>query len=45
MCSSDLTDVKRDEQLVAWFMDKYAALLEDPTVEVLYEKTDFGVGD
>ncbi len=39
------TDVKRDPQLVDWFMKKYAHLLEDPTVEVLYEKTDFGVGD
>ena len=43
--TNNSTDVKRDEQLVAWFMDKYAALLDDPTVEVLYEKTDFGVGD
>ena len=24
---------------------EYADLLEDPSVEVLYEKTDFGVGD
>lgn len=39
------TDVKRDPELVAWFMEKYAYLLDDPSVEVLYEKTDFGVGD
>lgn len=39
------TDVKRDQELVDWFMEKYAWLLDDPTVEVLYEKTDFGVGD
>ena len=39
------TDVKRDQALVDWFMDKYAYLLEDPAVEVLYERTDFGVGD
>ena len=39
------TDVKRDQELVDWFMEKYACLLDDPTVEVLYEKTDFGVGD
>lgn len=39
------TDVKRDPALVDWFMRKYASLLEDPSVEVLYEKTDFGVGD
>ncbi len=39
------TDVKRDEELVDWFMKTYDWLLEDPSVEVLYEKTDFGVGD
>jgi hypothetical protein len=39
------TDVKRDQELVNWFMKKYKDLLEDPKVEVLYEKTDFGVGD
>ena len=39
------TDVKRDPELVDWFMKKYAFLLDDPAVEVLYEKTDFGVGD
>lgn len=39
------TDVKRDNELVEWFMKKYEWLLEDPAVEVLYEKTDFGVGD
>lgn len=39
------TEVRRDPALVEWFMEKYAFLLEDPSVEVLYEKTDFGVGD
>ena len=39
------TDVKRDQELVDWFMEKYAWLLDDPAVEVLYERTDFGVGD
>lgn len=39
------TDVKRDPALVDWFMKTYAYLLDDPSVEVLYEKTDFGVGD
>ena len=43
--TNNTTDVKRDEELVEWFMDKYADLLSDPSVEVLYEKTDFGVGD
>lgn len=39
------TDVTRDQELVDWFMDKYAWLLDDPAVEVLYKRTDFGVGD
>lgn len=39
------TDVKRDSELVEWFMERYEWLLHDPAVEVLYEKTDFGVGD
>lgn len=43
--TNNSTDVTRDQKLVDWFMEKYAALLEDPSVEVLYEKTDFGVGD
>ena len=43
--TNNSTDVKRDQELVDWFMQKYADLLEDPSVEVLYEKTDFGVGD
>ena len=43
--TNNSTDVTRDQKLVDWFMEKYAALLDDPSVEVLYEKTDFGVGD
>ena len=44
MCfTNNSTDVKRDRELVDCFMNKYAYLLEDPSVEVLYE--DFGVGD
>ena len=39
------TDVKRDPELVEWFMNTYSDLLTDPRFEVLYEKTDFGVGD
>lgn len=38
------TPIKRDETLVKWFMQEYQWLLDDPTVEVLYEITDFGVG-
>lgn len=43
--TNNTTDVKRDDELVAWFMDKYRYLEDDPSVEVLYENTDFGVGD
>lgn len=43
--TNNTTCVTRDDELVSWFMDKYRYLLEDPSVEVLYENTDFGVGD
>ncbi len=43
--TNNSTDVKRDDALVDWFMKEYAYLQQDPTVEVLYENTDFGVGD
>lgn len=43
--TNNSTSVKRDTALVDWFMKTYHWLLEDPTIEVLYEKTDFGVGD
>ena len=39
------TAVKRDEELVRWFMEKYKCLDENPNIEVLYNNTDFGVGD
>ena len=43
--TNNSTEVMRDPELVEWFMDKYRHLLCDPQIEVLYEKTDFGVGD
>lgn len=43
--TNNTTCVVRDDELVAWFMEKYRYLLDDPAVEVLYENTDFGVGD
>lgn len=43
--TDNTTDVKRDPELVDWFMNTYSDLLTDPRFEVLYEKTDFGVGD
>ena len=42
--NNNSTPIKRDEELVRWFMDEYRWLLDDPEVEVLYEITDFGVG-
>lgn len=38
------TDIKRDDELVAWFVEKYKYLEEDPHVDILFEITDFGVG-
>lgn len=43
--TNNSTDVKRDDELVDWFINKYSYLNDDPTIEVLYENTDFGVGD
>lgn len=38
------TSIKRDEQLVNWFISKYN-YLKDSRFDFLYEPTDFGVGD
>lgn len=43
--TNNTTPVKRDEELITWFREKYRYLDDDPAVEVLYENTDFGVGD
>ncbi|MCC0649081.1 radical SAM protein [Clostridioides sp. ZZV15-6598] len=37
--------IKRDEELVKWFINKYEFLNENSNIEVLYNNTDFGVGD
>ncbi|MCI8742341.1 MAG: radical SAM protein [Lachnospiraceae bacterium] len=42
--NNNTTPIRRDEELVRWFMEEYCWLLDDPAVEVLYEITDFGVG-
>lgn len=42
--NNNTTSIRRDEELVAWFMEEYRWLIDDPAVEVLYEITDFGVG-
>ena len=36
---------KRDDEIVEWFINKYKFLDENPKIEVLYNNTDFGVGD
>ncbi len=43
--TNNTTDVVQDPELVRWFREEFAYLDEDPSVEVLYENTDFGVGD
>lgn len=43
--TNNSTSIKRDEKLVEWFVEKYEDLWNDPKVDVLYEKTDLGVGD
>jgi len=42
--ANNSTNIKRDEDLIHWFMDRYSYLKEDPSLEILYENTDFGVG-
>ena len=43
--TNNTTNIRRDDELVQWFMRTYAYLEKDPMIEVLYENTDFGVGD
>ena len=43
--TDNTTDVKKDPELIQWFAKEYGWLVEDPAVEVLFENTDFGVGD
>lgn len=39
------SSIKRDEELVTWFKEKYKFLDENEKIEVLYNNTDFGVGE
>ncbi len=43
--TNNTTKIKRDEELVKWFSSKYKYLDNDPSIEVLYNNVDFGVGD
>lgn len=36
---------EKDKELVNWFRDKYSYLNDNPNIEILYNNTDFGVGD
>ncbi|WP_291652053.1 radical SAM protein [Clostridium sp.] len=42
---NNTTDIKRDEELVKWFVEEYKYLNHYDNIEVLYNNTDFGVGD
>ena len=39
------TPIKRDDELIHWFMNKYSYLQVDPRYDFLCDPTDFGVGD
>ncbi|MBM6799793.1 radical SAM protein, partial [Coprobacillus cateniformis] len=39
------TSVKRDNELVHWFMQEYDYLIDDERYDFLYDPTDFGVGE
>ena len=43
--TNNSTEIRRDENLVEWFVKKYNDLFNDPNFDILYDKTDFGVGD
>lgn len=42
---NNTSSVSRDEELVNWFKEKYKFLDEKENIEVLYNNTDFGVGE
>lgn len=42
---NNTSSIKRDEELVTWFKEKYRFLDENEKIEVLYNNTDFGVGE
>lgn len=43
--TNNTTKIRRDEALVRWFVEKYYYLENDSSIEVLWQNTDFGVGD
>ena len=43
--TENTTRIKRDEDLIKWFESKYKFLESEEKIEVLFENTDFGVGN
>ncbi|SFD14053.1 radical SAM protein [Clostridium uliginosum] len=43
--TENTTEIKRDEELISWFEREYQFLKDVQKVEILFENTDFGVGD
>lgn len=43
--TENTTKFKRDEELIKWFKNEYSFLRKNNNIEVLFENTDFGVGD
>jgi len=39
------TSIKKDPSIIEWFKQEYKYLESMPNIDVLYENTDFGVGD
>ncbi|KAJ50537.1 hypothetical protein BD780_000455 [Clostridium tetanomorphum] len=39
------TSIKRDNELIKWFRENYSFLDEMNNIEILYQNTDFGVGE
>ena len=42
---NNTSNVKRDDELVDWFKKKYSYLIDNQNIEILFNNTDFGVGD
>lgn len=38
------TDIKADPNLIKWFKNEYGHLQNNPSIEILWNNTDFGVG-
>lgn len=43
--TENTTSFKRDEDLIKWFEKEYSYLKDNEDIEVLFENTDFGVGE